>query len=297
MASFLGIMNKVYDMSTEEANLKIGTSDSKYLKQEFDDAFHKVDDFNPNIDKVTETESTNDKFDQAYLEVNETDSNEKLDVEKSFDDSIDDLYGQQEIISQPTETNENKLVIEKFDQAGSMTVEQKELFKSNYPEVKAELVDRGDIRINTDGSYIVKTRNMSLEGKQVNNDRTGEKNIAAYCEKELALNDGTKMTGVFLEYKKSYGHAQLPENLRIVSDEKQMKEATNQLSEQIEKSPEKKGGFTSEQFDAIKNGNARIPGLTWHHDAESGSMSLVDSETHEQNRHTGGNVIWGGGQR
>ena len=42
----------------------------------------------------------------------------------------------------------------------------------------------------------------------------------------------------------------------------------------------------------------RIPGLTWHHHQQKGLLQLVDSEIHarNQNPHTGGRSIWGGGK-
>ena len=60
------------------------------------------------------------------------------------------------------------------------------------------------------------------------------------------------------------------------------------------------GGSTSqtEQLEAILEESPRIPGLTWHHHQQKGLLQLVDSEIHarNQNPHTGGRSIWGGGK-
>lgn len=56
--------------------------------------------------------------------------------------------------------------------------------------------------------------------------------------------------------------------------------------------------FTKEQLEAILEESPRIPGLTWHHHQQKGLLQLVDSEIHarNQNPHTGGRSIWGGGK-
>ena len=71
------------------------------------------------------------------------------------------------------------------------------------------------------------------------------------------------------------------------------KTATETLKKSYEKDPKKfKNTFNKKQIKAIKNGNAKIPGYTWHHHQTRGLMQLVKEEYHDV-RHTGGIAIWG----
>ena len=71
------------------------------------------------------------------------------------------------------------------------------------------------------------------------------------------------------------------------------KTATAALKKSYEKDPKKfKNTFNKKQIKAIKNGNAKIPGYTWHHHQTRGLMQLVKEEYHDV-RHTGGIAIWG----
>ena len=59
-----------------------------------------------------------------------------------------------------------------------------------------------------------------------------------------------------------------------------------------------KRNFSEEQIEQINEGITKggaPDGYTWHHDAETGKMQLVDSDLHGDSRHTGGRAIWGGG--
>ncbi len=89
--------------------------------------------------------------------------------------------------------------------------------------------------------------------------------------------------------------AQLGEELVKDTDSKQFKECNAQLKDAVENDAELRAQFDDEQLEAIKNGDTP-PGYVWHHDAEVGKVQLVDFETHQKTGHTGGRVIWGGGQ-
>lgn len=67
-----------------------------------------------------------------------------------------------------------------------------------------------------------------------------------------------------------------------------------QLKERCESDPEwAKSQFNEKQLDQIRSGDTP-DNFTWHHDGgEVGHMQLVDSEIHQNTRHTGGFAIWG----
>ncbi len=91
----------------------------------------------------------------------------------------------------------------------------------------------------------------------------------------------------------------IPESLRgsDVSDELQFSNATRQLREILEISPEFEGLFIAEQIEAIKKGWPRIPELTWHHHEDGVTLQLVDRETHARTGHSGGREVSGGRPR
>nr|WP_314741409.1 HNH endonuclease [uncultured Haemophilus sp.] len=105
--------------------------------------------------------------------------------------------------------------------------------------------------------------------------------------------DGEKMKGVFPVFDSAFD-AQLPEELYQATDAKQSSECNKQLKDAVNKNPELKAKFTEEQLEQIENGDTP-DGYTWHHNEEKGKMQLVDTETHDKTRHTGGRFVWGGG--
>jgi hypothetical protein len=134
----------------------------------------------------------------------------------------------------------------------------------------------------------METRNQDLEGKE--HPETG-----VPFEKKIVKNDKGEDVEVVVPKFDSKFDAQLPENLEKASDKEQNEECNKQLKEAVENDPDLKEQFTDEQLEQIMDGETP-DGYTWHHDAEKGKMQLVDSETHAKTGHTGGRVIWGGGQ-
>ncbi len=86
----------------------------------------------------------------------------------------------------------------------------------------------------------------------------------------------------------------LPDDLLKASDLEQFKYCNEQLKKAVHNDPELRKQFSEEQLEQIENGDTP-DGYTWHHDAETGKMQLVDTETHQRTGHTGGRSIWGGG--
>ena len=132
------------------------------------------------------------------------------------------------------------------------------------------------------------TRNQSMEGQK--HPETG----VLYERKPTKDANGEPDEGVFPVFDSVFD-AQLPEELYQASDKIQNDECNNQLKEAVENDPKLAEKFTPEQLEQIKNGDTP-DGYTWHHNEETGKMQLVDSETHAKTGHTGGKVIWGGGQ-
>lgn len=68
-----------------------------------------------------------------------------------------------------------------------------------------------------------------------------------------------------------------------------MRAATKDLWKTIERGQVPKNQFTNEQITKIKVGNGKIPGYTWHHNAQSSpnNMQLISNSIHKAARHTG----------
>jgi hypothetical protein len=109
----------------------------------------------------------------------------------------------------------------------------------------------------------------------------------------IEVSAGNKVEGVFPRFESNFD-AQLPPELYKETDYKQFKECNNQLKNDVSKNPNLEKGFNKEQLEQIKNGDTP-DGYVWHHDAIPGKMQLVDYQIHADTRHTGGKVVWGGG--
>lgn len=145
-------------------------------------------------------------------------------------------------------------------------------------------VDSNKIEDNKDR---LQTRNEHLEGKT--HPETGIK----YEKKEVVLDNGEVKEGVFPEFEVIYD-VKLDEKDYKESDRTQFKIANGELKEEIKKNPELKDKFTEQELEQIENGKTP-EGYVWHHSEETGKLELVDKETHAKTGHTGGRVIWGGG--
>ena len=105
---------------------------------------------------------------------------------------------------------------------------------------------------------------------------------------------GGKESQVVVPRFDSQFDATLPDDLIKSTDAVQFSECNAQLKETLAKNPELKKQFTTEQLEDIALGDTPS-GFTWHHDAETGKMQLVDTNIHNSTNHTGGRNIWGGG--
>ncbi|MFA9558149.1 HNH endonuclease [Evansella sp. AB-rgal1] len=144
--------------------------------------------------------------------------------------------------------------------------------------------------IDEDGVIHFKTNNEHMEGQQ------HEPSGVMYVRKTIELN-GVKVEVVVPDFDSAFD-AQLPDDILKDSNVRQFKECNEQLKDAVEKDPELASKFTKDQLEDIMDG--RTPeGYTWHHDAESGKMQLVETKQHNAPEggapHTGGRALWGGG--
>lgn len=153
-----------------------------------------------------------------------------------------------------------------------------------------------------------KENNVKDSSDDINNQDAKDKRIP--CRNEELAGKEHPITGVTFEKKTvmvegqekevvvpvfdSVFDAQLPDDKLKSSDSVQFKECNSQLKEAVNANHSLRINFTDEQIEQIENSDTP-DGYTWHHDAETGKMQLVDTEKHQQTGHTGGRNIWGGG--
>jgi DNase/tRNase domain of colicin-like bacteriocin len=114
-----------------------------------------------------------------------------------------------------------------------------------------------------------------------------------YEEKVVHLPNGETIEGVFPDFDETYA-GQLPDDMLLSSDYVQFDYMNEQLTASIANDPSLMSAFTDEQLSQIAAGETP-DGYVWHHSEEPGRMELVDEQTHDEARHTGGRSLWGGG--
>lgn len=112
-----------------------------------------------------------------------------------------------------------------------------------------------------------------------------------YERSTIQFPDGRLAEGVFPKFDSVYD-ANLPSDMRQASRSAHNVEANSQLNNAIKEDPDLGAKFDDVQREQIMDGQTP-DGYTWHHHEESGRMQLVDTQTHELTRHTGGYSIWG----
>ncbi len=176
--------------------------------------------------------------------------------------------------------------LESFGEESEKSLVQNETEQYNPIEDVKNEVDYAEN--NEDGGpKKIKTINDGYEGKC--HPDTG----VPYVEKEVVRDNGERVKGVFPQFESKFD-AQLPEDMYKASDAKQEAECNKQLKGKVSEDPDLRSKFTKEQLEDIEDG-VTPEGHTWHHNEETGKMQLVESDTHNQTRHTGGRFIWGGG--
>lgn len=168
-------------------------------------------------------------------------------------------------------------------EARPLTQEEKEHYKEKLG-CSGHLIEGATI--DEDGKIYLKTINESKEG-QIGDDGV------EYVLKTIEVN-GIEVEGVFPQFESTID-VQLPDELIQATDSAQAKFANQELTEKVQNDPEFAKQFNDEQLEQIENGDTP-DGYTWHHNEESGKMQLISTEDHQNNRHTGGKAIWGGGK-
>jgi hypothetical protein len=88
------------------------------------------------------------------------------------------------------------------------------------------------------------------------------------------------------------------EQYEMSSSKSHMKAAALQLKIAIEKGQINPNTFTADQLGAIKSGNYKVPGYTWHHHQDVGRMQLISEQIHKNAKpQTGGAKVWKGGDQ
>lgn len=171
----------------------------------------------------------------------------------------------------------------KESETRTLTQEEKDYYRGKLG-CSGNLLENATIDEN--GKIYLKTINESKEGQ------IGEDGIM-YERKTVEVN-GVEVEGVFPQLNSAID-VQLPEQLIQTKDSVQADYANQALKEKVNNDPEFTQQFSDEQLEQIEN-DETPDGYTWHHSEEPGQMQLVSTEEHQNNRHTGGKAIWGGGR-
>ncbi|MEB1809569.1 MAG: HNH endonuclease [Bacillaceae bacterium] len=148
----------------------------------------------------------------------------------------------------------------------------------------------------TDGSDVSANASEIVRIDTINSDLAGSTHPVSGVEYQLQtvdLPDGMVIEGTFPVFEEVYG-AEIPESMYLSSDYLHFKEANAQLGEAIISNPQLAEQFDNVQLEQIMNGETP-DGYTWHHHEQPGVIQLIDTESHDLSGHTGGRVLWGGG--
>lgn len=150
-----------------------------------------------------------------------------------------------------------------------------------------DLVEGDNIVAAQDGDFL-STYNNHLAGQV--HPETG----VLYEAQSVELPNGTEVVGVFPVFD-AVAEIQLPTELYESNDSSHFLYANLSLSEAITNDSSLGDQFTAFQLNQIDMGKTP-DGYSWHHHEHLGKLQLVDEDIHAQSSHTGGRVIWGGGQ-
>ncbi|MEG0297528.1 MAG: HNH endonuclease [Clostridium sp.] len=185
------------------------------------------------------------------------------------------------LVSEKRNDTQEKIEIRPLTEDEKSDIQQKTGWTDE--QMKKCTIDEG-------GVIHYKCDNQELEGQK------HEGSGVEYVRKTIEVN-GVKVEVVVPNFDSAF-NVQLPEELIKESNPKQFKECNQQLKDAINKNQELREKFTEDQIEDIMD--CKTPeGYTWHHDAETGKMQLVETKMHDRTQggaaHTGGKSIWGGG--
>lgn len=265
-----------YEIGDDAESTNEAESNSDVSSSEINEDFsHELDDSYDSYMEECEGKSFESDFDEGN-EVNESelkDTDEPPgDLESDFDSKYDSYIEDKDLSS--------------FEKGKATDVNTEEL-DSEVDDHYNDYVEHGEQQVDNAESKPeqIKCRNENLEGQE--HPETG----VPFERKQVEV-DGKQYEVVVPEFESSYD-AQLPESMYEATDREQFKECNSQLKNEVANNKDLREQFDDEQLEQIENGDTP-DGYTWHHDAESGNMQLVDTETHQKTGHTGGRSIWGG---
>jgi hypothetical protein len=226
---------------------------------------------------------------ESNSEVSESKETTETKEEKNLTDELDNNY--ESYIKEGSKAEgkkETDEVGETAEKKGDVSEEDDldDELNENYNNYLKEGEGTGDAKDKAEDTEHLKCRNEDLAGKK--HPETG----VPFENKEVEV-DGKKYEVTVPQFESKYD-AQLPEDKLKATDREQFKECNSQLQKECSSNPDVRKQFTKEQLEQIEDGETP-DGCTWHHDAETGRMQLVDTKTHQKTGHTGGRNIWGGG--
>ena len=240
----------------------VGIKNTDIAKNIKSDVMKRIDDYLPGNDiEVKDVDTFSNENDQIDITNNKFDSINENETQNSS--VLDRIYGY--FNPDDSSVKENEIPI-------SDTKEDS--------DVKNKSVDNKDVEK-------MSTRNERLGGER--HPKTG----VPFDTKIVGNSEGKLVEVTVPEFTSDFD-AQLPKDLYKGTDRVQFKECNEQLKSSVENDVNLESKFSDEQLEQISDGETP-DGYTWHHDAENGKLQLVDSEKHAQTAHTGGKIIWGGG--
>lgn len=212
-----------------------------------------------------------DEFDDDYTELSE-------EIENLTEDELQALEDYENRVYTPEDQNQDEISVSKQEIDAAISKDK----------LNGYLDRKGDTS-KPEGSALERYENMEVQTRQ---SRTPTVN---YVEDTVRI-DGRNVTGRFPEFD-SAKDVQLPDDLRFERVGQQERYCNQVLRQDVQENPDKyKDVFNEKQLEQINAGH-KPEGYTWHHHQDVGKMQLVDSETHNKNRHDAGFILWGGEKR
>ncbi len=143
-----------------------------------------------------------------------------------------------------------------------------------------------DIELHLEGKYPNKVKSSTLPNRN-------KPNIKLAGKKHPVTNVVFDKRGFPIFDDKAIYDTRLSKTIYTIKDPKyHMRACTRELREKINSGAIDKKLFNESQLNAIKKGEDKIPGYTWHHHQDFGRMQLISEELHNKTKHIGGMKLW-----
>ena len=220
---------------------------------------------------------------EAYSETSSESTVETADAPDTLDLTDSEVayaYGEKD--SDGAKTSSVEQTTENLESDGDEALENAE------EEQQTETVEEDAGEIRTDDGEITHVKCIREDLAGTDHPETG----VPYETKVVEVN-GQKLEVTVPRFDSKFDVELSRDQLRLSRD-KHDQICNQKLKEAVEADPEWAGKtFSKEDLERIDNGDSPA-NFTWHHDGgQVGRMQLVDSEIHDNTRHTGGIAIWG----